>query len=405
LLKEVREKMKKAFLLSYLFSSGFKKKRSRPFGVNLIGPVRGDYGLGESCRILADVLKAGEVPFTILHTRLSKRVPETNRSKSSFESLKLPYSINLMHINSSQLAAVLFRYGRKIDLSNYNIGYLLWELPEFPQEELYTLDVYDEIWTPSEYLTSIFRSYTSKPVYTMRYGLSVPETSRAYDRKYFGLPEEIFLFLFSYDGTSNSERKNPTEVLQAYKRAFSKDRNDVGLVIKASHTTEEERERIKTEMQGYENVFVLSESMKKVEFNSLLKNADVFVSLHRAEGFGLVPAEAMLLGTPVIATNWSANSEFMNSEVACPVPARIVELDRDYPPYKKGYHWADPDVSAAADYMVKLVSDRSYYDEIAANAQKYITQKFDVNRAGTEMRGRIGEIAREQEEKRIEDTD
>ena len=33
--------------------------------------------------------------------------------------------------------------------------------------------------------------------------------------------------------------------------------------------------------------------------------------------FGLVLAEAMYLGKPVIATNWSANTEFMDKETAC----------------------------------------------------------------------------------------
>lgn len=47
-------------------------------------------------------------------------------------------------------------------------------------------------------------------------------------------------------------------------------------------------------------------------------------------------AEAMIVGTPVIATNWSSNTEFMNPDVACMVDCSFVELKKDSPPYKKG---------------------------------------------------------------------
>ena len=57
---------------------------------------------------------------------------------------------------------------------------------------------------------------------------------------------------------------------------------------------------------------------------------DVYVSLHRSEGFGLVMAESMYVGTPVIATDWSGNTEFMNSDTACMVGYDMIELDKDY---------------------------------------------------------------------------
>jgi glycosyltransferase involved in cell wall biosynthesis len=45
----------------------------------------------------------------------------------------------------------------------------------------------------------------------------------------------------------------------------------------------------------------------------------VFVSLHRAEGFGLVNAEAMARGKVVIATAWSGNMDFMSASNSLPV--------------------------------------------------------------------------------------
>ncbi len=106
--------------------------------------------------------------------------------------------------------------------------------------------------------------------------------------------------------------------------------------------------------------------INKTEVNSLLADVDVYVSLHRSEGFGLVMAEAMYLGTPVIATNWSGNTEFMNSDTACMVGYDLIELDRDYDVFKKGNVWADAHVDEAADYMKRLYEDKEFYNQIAS---------------------------------------
>lgn len=110
--------------------------------------------------------------------------------------------------------------------------------------------------------------------------------------------------------------------------------------------------------------------MTKIEVNSLVKCADVFVSLHRAEGFGLVMAEAMLNGTACVATNYSANTEFMNSECACMVDYELVDMTGDTGQYPKGSKWAEASMEEAADYMMKLYQNQDFYQEIVSNAKK-----------------------------------
>ena len=53
--------------------------------------------------------------------------------------------------------------------------------------------------------------------------------------------------------------------------------------------------------------------LPRARVNGLLAACDAVVSLHRSEGFGLILAEAMYLGKPVVATGWSGNMDFMNS--------------------------------------------------------------------------------------------
>jgi len=120
--------------------------------------------------------------------------------------------------------------------------------------------------------------------------------------------------------------------------------------------------------------------------------ADMYVSLHRSEGFGLVMAESMYVGTPVIATDWSGNTEFMNSDTACMVGYDMIELDKDYEPFKKGNVWADAHVDEAADYMRRLYEDKDFYERIADSGQKYAREHLAYKRSADIVSERLKKI-------------
>jgi glycosyltransferase involved in cell wall biosynthesis len=92
--------------------------------------------------------------------------------------------------------------------------------------------------------------------------------------------------------------------------------------------------------------------------DGLFSVCDAYVSLHRSEGFGITAAEAMCMGKPVIATDYAGNTDFMNVSNSYPVAYRLIELEQDHGPYKKGEFWADPDLDHAAEQMRRVFTER-----------------------------------------------
>ena len=329
----------------------FDKERFQP-GINLIGSFSQDSGLGQSCRLVAKLIEKADIPHSFIEFTLSKELIGNNKEFTDKLSSEYKYGINLFHINMHEFDRSFKMIGKDKFDHHYNIAYWLWEMNEFPEEWIPLINVLDEIWTPSEFVSEAIRKVTDKPVYTIPYLVEAPYDDK-YDRKYFGLPEDKFLYLMLFDSNSISERKNPKGVVQAFKEAFPNKDQEVGLVIKIGNAKEKELEELRKELEGY-NTYFIDSRLSKVEVNSLVRDVDVYVSLHRAEGYGLVLAEAMLLGTPTIATNYSANIEFQNKENSCLVDYKLIKVGKDIYPYKKDYLWADPDITQASGYMRDL---------------------------------------------------
>lgn len=360
-------------------------------GVNLIGYIQGEIGLGQSCRLVAAGLEVSKVPFIVYNYQQVSAMRSEDHSWDHKISKETPYNINLFHINPYEVPLAFSTLTPAFWDNKYNIAFWLWELEDFPPEWCFAINCFHEIWTPAEFVSESIRKVTDKPVYTMPYFLQV-STDPSMNRKRFNLPEDVFLFLTMYDCNSTMERKNPMGAVYTFKKAFSPNDTGVGLVIKVNNPTEEDLKKLRQELKGYANIWLLSGVYTKVEINSLIADADVLVSLHRAEGFGLVPAEAMLLGTPVIATNWSANTEFMDCQTACMVDYTLVPIEKDCGPYHKGQRWAEPNLDQAADYMRKLYQDSEYYCHLVDAGRSAVSRILSREQAGERIRNRVNEI-------------
>jgi glycosyltransferase involved in cell wall biosynthesis len=123
-------------------------------------------------------------------------------------------------------------------------------------------------------------------------------------------------------------------------------------------------------------ITLLTGYLSRQDLWTLMASIDCFVSLHRAEGFGLGMAEAMACGKAVIATPWSGNVDFTRVENALLVDFALVELDRDLGPYRRGQRWAEPDVASAARAMRRIAESRELRDRLGERGRQTIAREI-----------------------------
>ncbi len=368
-------------------------RRHLRLGANVVGYFRADLGIGESARCMARAMEAAALPHALVDLRLPCKNPMGDTTFAARLQADNPHPVNIVHVDPPGMRDLDHHHGRGFRRGKRTIGYWAWELPEFPDAWLHFSDYCDEVWAPSHFAAAAIAEKLPVPVLTMPHAITL-ERPTGDTRAQFGLPADKFLFLFLYDLNSYSARKNPGAVLAAFRRSGLAERG-AALVIKVHNAAgnPEDFARLRAEAATLPGTTLIPTTLTRRELTALEQACDCFVSLHRAEGFGLAVAECMYLGKPVISTDWSATSEFVTAENGCPVRASLVTLDRNHGPYAKGQVWAEPDIDHAAEWMQRLCADRTLAARLGAAGRRTIEEKFSPAAIGARYRRRLEAIA------------
>lgn len=362
-----------------------EEKKEFGFGINIVGYATGEHGVGEGMRATIRAIEETDIPFVInnitvpWHRNLDNTY--TNFSEDN------PYPINLVHINPN--LKLFQRLGNQFFKNKYNIGFWVWEVADFPSQWKFAFDIFDEIWTYSNHSLEAISAVSPIPVLKVMPSLALSEPS--FDEKLIKLPEDKFIFLFMFDFHSILKRKNPYGVIRAFQEAFSNSNKNVLLVIKSSNSKHfpQERDYIKSLIETSPSILFMDGLLSKREVNYLIYNCHCYVSMHRAEGFGLTMAEAMYYEKPVIATGYSSNVDFMNVGNSFLVKYDIVKTTEDYGPYLKGSIWAEPDIYHAASIMKHVFDNYEEAKEIGERASQEIKYLLDPKFVGKRIGRRL----------------
>lgn len=235
------------------------------------------------------------------------------------------------------------------------IGLWVWETPIFPADWRFALDLVHEIWTPSDYSRrAILPVAGDIPVVLRPHAVTPPPRIRPLDRAAHGVPEDAFLGVAIMDLCSCPARKNPWAHVAAWRAAFGDDPSRVLLLkVRVSKRTRCVLDEL-AEMAGdAPNIRIFEKEMDAAEIAGLQAAADVYLSLHRAEGYGLNIRECLEAGVEVLATDFSANAEygpaFPNYHPLPYTPTRYRDWTGHYP--DPGFDWAEVRIDAAAEAL------------------------------------------------------
>ena len=361
--------------------------------VTLVGHPFAPIGRGEDARSAFRAFKqTGMIAPLYDIYRMYQPWPEFVDSMTD----ELSPEVNIFFINGDEVDPVLNHLQTKLQPQAYNIICPVWELGIYPEVWVKQLERFNEIWTASIFNYHSIKNCISKPLHYIPWASQVEITSFL-GRKYFGIPEGSFCFLFSFDFLSSIHRKNPWAVIRACQKLFKAlPDNDVCLILKlnhSSHKPEEYANLMEMVAEFRDNLIVIDKTLSDNEIKNLLRNCDCFVSLHRSEGFGRGLSEAMSLGKPTIATRYSGNVDFMNDTNSCLVDYKFEPVGENCYPYWQGQYWAEANVEQAFSYMLELLKDRHKCKIIGYNAKIYARKKLSYTAIGRMYEKRILEIS------------
>ncbi len=363
------------------------------WGVNVVGYLSAELGVGELGRQIIGGLQACEVPVHAV-----AEAPAAHRAEHQYVSVtpdEARYPVNLLCVNADMLPTVRRRIGESWFRDRITIGFWSWEVLAFPETLWPSFDLVDEVWVHSRHIADALSGCSSTPVTQIRIPV-VPDAPAKLDRKSLWLPDN-YTFLFVFDYLSVFERKNPLGLISAFAEAFPPG-SGASLVVKcinASHRPAE-HDLLVADAERHPDIYVQEGYINAAEKNALLANCDCYISLHRAEGFGFTLAEGMYFGRPVIATGYSGNLDFMNVENSYLVDYDLVPIGPASDPYPADGQWADPDLDHAARLMREVFEDREKSREIGARGAADIRRTHSRNAAGATMRRRLEEIRENQ---------
>ena len=372
-----------------LFSS-FDSENISKKGINIFGYFDANTGVANGAKLMDDVINEANISSTRFNVDINDNSVITKCIKS-----KKDWDISLFHVNADQTPFCIPFVDNNLS-SSYKIGFWAWELDRFPAKFLESGKFLNDLWVPSNFIAdSIMRSCDFEPKV-------VPHALDVHSSGLYGMDKKLkikdkFTVATTFDCDSYIDRKNPAATLNAFIRA-SEDKDfkeNSCLIIKLSGKMG--RRKVISEINEAQeknkfNLILIDQHLSDEEMAGLRNVTDVFISLHRSEGFGLNLIENMSAGNLVIATNYSGNTDFMNHENSLLVDYKMISLKENQYPEWEGQFWADPSIEDASKKLLWSFRNNKDRKKLSMNAKKYIEDNFSIREISKKVSSNIEAI-------------
>ena len=287
----------------------------------------------------------------------------------------------LHHVNADAIPQQMLTHHRA---GAFHIGFLLWEMQEVPQSHRLAGDLLDDIWVPSRYVQSLYQTAYGRPVTWVGKGFDLPK-AEPFDLASLGISPDQQVFLTCFDIHSSVARKNPLAAVLAFQMAFE-GQKDVRLIVKTTPKAdrhwgdpEQQLDIIRRIAAKDRRIILWQAYLPFAQFLGMISAATALVSPHRAEGFGYLPAYAMKLGTPVIATDYSGTQDFCTDKTAFPVRwrQRNVRAGEAIYPMEKAF-WAEVDHEDLARTMQQVLTNTAARQTRAAAGRELMLRRYSA---------------------------
>ncbi len=367
---------------------------SKILGVDYIAPLKIQSGMGCSSRAYYKALNLLE---NISINPIAYERGFEHHAKVRFrDASKKDYLLNedvkalILHQNADGFYRMREDYAHQIS-AHYakKIAAWVWELSQFQEQWKKESAALDEIWVPSNFVKNSISKVVDKSIVVIPYPVTISKISATNFCESFRHPE-YFLFGYFFDASSFVERKNPVALLRAFEEVRRKyDHCKLILKIGHAHKFLEYLGEKKIGSELLESVKIIDKNLPSDQLYGLMNELDCYVSPHRSEGFGLTVAEAMFLGKPVIASDYSSTQDFLDQNIAYPVPVDLTTIEVDLGPYQKGLFWAEINHSELVKAMISVVENQALAIKKGAAAKKYMKEKYSYSAISKLMGSRL----------------
>ena len=372
-----------------------RRTRPRPGPVCVVGFHGSVLGLGEAARSFSNALRLAEVE--VVDWDISALFGHDIRLDCVASPLPPAEASTLViFLNPLELIQLVAMVGKGAFNGRSCVGFWFWEQERAPRSWRSAMRYVDEVWTASQFVAAAVAARAPADLRIRILPCPLPLSTTAPDRTHFGLPEDKTVVLTAFDVRSGFTRKNPIAAVRAFRRANSNGRAVMVCKTAGVEGSPEHVQALREEIGEAGDVRLMTDWLTGAQMASLVASADIILSLHRSEGFGLLPAQGMAAGKAVVATGWSGNLDFMMPFCSILVDFTLVPVCDPQGLYTEG-RWAEPDIADAAAKLGSLIDNPEARRVLGEQASEVIRTMLDPLSIGRRAQAWLGGEATEGE--------